>query len=352
MNPHFARLLALIIFLAPSLSCAEEGEEAAPPTEVAVDTAKIIRTTLHRHITAYGTVEPEPASAEHPAALARLSPAVAGIITEAKGIEGQHVNKGEVLFRLDSRAAEAALAKAQMAVDFASKNAKRQQLLLSHEGTSEKRLLEAEQALAAAQTELAAAKVTLSLLHGEAPLSGTLTKFSARPGEAADATTVLAEIIDFDRLVATVRIPHALAGEVKPGQKAKLRATDASVPVEATVTFVSPQIDPATDTVAARISLPRDCRLRPGQFLAATLVVLEKPHCLAVPREAVYTDPDGHSTLSLVTDGTAKQIGVTVGLHDGDLIEVEGDGLREGATVVTLGSYALPEETKIIPAGK
>ena len=35
------------------------------------------------------------------------------------------------------------------------------------------------------------------------------------------------------------------------------------------------------------------------------------------------------------------------GLRDGDLVEVEGDGVTEGATVVTLGSYALPKETKV-----
>jgi len=38
---------------------------------------------------------------------------------------------------------------------------------------------------------------------------------------------------------------------------------------------------------------------------------------------------------------------VQVGLRDGDLVEISGDGIAEGATVVTVGAYGLPKETKI-----
>jgi multidrug efflux pump subunit AcrA (membrane-fusion protein) len=81
-------------------------EEEKPPTEVAVQVAKITRSTLRRAVTAYGVIEAEPNAS------ARLAPAVAGILAEVNGIEGQKVKKGDVLFRLDSRAVDAAAAKA------------------------------------------------------------------------------------------------------------------------------------------------------------------------------------------------------------------------------------------------
>jgi hypothetical protein len=49
----------------------------------------------------------------------------------------------------------------------------------------------------------------------------------------------------------------------------------------------------------------------------------------------------------VVEGDVAKQRAVKVGLRDGGLVEVEGEGLSEGATVVTQGSYALPKETKV-----
>lgn len=276
-----------------------------------------------------------------------MSPAIAGIVTEIHGVEGQAVKKGEVLFKLDSRATDAARLKSEQAVEFATTTLERQRKLIAAEGTSAKQVMEAEQALAAAKTELAAAMVQQSLLVGEAPISGTLVKFTARPGEAADSTTVLAEIADLDRVVAAARVPRAEALAIKVGQVAKVFSTDSDRPINSSIGFVSPQVDAATDTVAVRLPLPKDSGLKAGEFVTARITIEEHNDILAVPRDAVYTDHDGQSTLSIVSGDTATKKVVKVGLRDGDMIEVEGDGLTEGVTVVTLGSYALPEETKI-----
>ena len=318
-----------------------EEEEAKLPTEVAVQVSKVVKATLTRAVTAYGSVEFAPATKDQPPGIAKLSPAVAGIVTETRGVEGEPVKKGDVLFRLDSRAVDAAVAKAELAIKFATTNVERQKKLIAAEGTSEKQVLEAEQSLAAAKTELATAKVQQSLLTGEAPMSGTLVKFNARPGEAADATTVLAEIADLDRLVAVVRVPRSEVASLKTGQKAKINDAESSV------TFISPQVDAATDTVLVRLNVPKDAGLKSGEFITARIIIEERPGKLAVPRESVYTDYDGVSTLSIVEGDTAKKKTVKTGLRDGNLVEVEGEGLSEGTTVVTIGSYALPEETKV-----
>jgi membrane fusion protein (multidrug efflux system) len=337
-------LLFTAVFLAPFLRAEEEEK---PPTEVAVQVAQVARATLTHSVTAYGSVEPEPASKDLPPALVKLSPAIPGILAEIHGVEGQAVKKGEVLFKLDSRAVDAARLKAEQAVEFATTTLERQKKLIAAEGTSAKQVMEAEQALAAATTELAAATVQQSLLVGASPISGTLVKFTARPGEAADSTTVLAEIVDLDRVVAAVRIPRAEALAVKVGQTAKVFSTDSDRPINSNVGFVSPQVDANTDTVAVRLPLPKDSGLRAGEFVTARVTIEQHNDILAVPRDAVYTDHDGQSTLSVVSGDTATKKVVKVGLRDGDLIEVEGEGVAEGATVVTLGSYALPEETKV-----
>lgn len=343
-------ILLLILSLAPVSSYSQNTLPGPSTPGVEVKTAKVILATLRRRITAYGLIEPEPAVKGQAAAIARLSPPLTGIITEADGIEGQAVSKGDVLFRLDSRAADAAYSKAEMAVAFALKNAERQRLLIREEGTSEKNLLQAEQALGEAQTEFATAKVNLSLLHGTAPLSGTLTHFAARLGEAADASTVLAEIIDLNRLIATVQLPRSEAAELVIGQQAQLRVSNMSPSVSATVFFISPQVNPANNSVTVRLSITEKSALLPGQFVAAAIVVEERPKCLAVPREAIYTDPNGESILSAIDNGLSKKMAVKTGLHDSGLIEVEGTGIQQGLSVITTGSYALPDGTKIAPS--
>ena len=54
--------------------------------------------------------------------------------------------------------------------------------------------------------------------------------------------------------------------------------------------------------------------------------------------DMVLTDPD-IVTLRVTDDG--------IGLPDGTLVEIEGDGLSEGQSVVTVGAYGLPKETKV-----
>lgn len=330
--------LILIALLSASLLRADDEK---PPTEVAVQVAKVVKTTLTRAVTAYGVIEPEPNSAGRPPASAKLAPAMAGIITEISGVEGQQVKKGDVLFKLDSRAVDSAVLKGEEAVAFAKKNSERQRKLIGLEGTSEKLMLEAEQALNVAQTDLATAKVQQSLLRGEAPLDGTLVHFTARLGEPADIVTPLAEIVDLSRVVATVRVPRAESGSLISGQKARIND------VEGSIAFISPQVDPLTDTVLVRLSLSKGGGLKPGEFVTARIIIEERPGKFAVPRESVYTNSEGVSTLSIVEGDIAKKKIIKAGLRDGNLVEVEGEGISEGATVVTLGSYALPEETKI-----
>lgn len=334
-----AAFLIAALLTAPCIFA--EEEPAAAPTDVAVQVAKVIRTDLTRSITAYGTVVPGPTAS------AKLSPAMAGIITEINGVEGQLVKKGDVLFKLDSRAVDAAVAKAELGITFAQANVDRQKKLIAAEGTSAKQVLEAEQALAGAQTELAAAKVDQTLLRGEAPMTGTLVQFDAKPGEAADSTKALAEIVDLDRLVVALRIPRAEVMDIELGQRVRLSAGTEDAPITSSITFISPLVDSATDTVLVRTALPKEVKLGPGSFMTARIAVQESKDKLAVPTAAVYTDNEGESTVSVVSGDIARRVVVKTGLHQDDLIEIEGEGISAGAMVVTVGSYGLPEETKV-----
>jgi len=353
MNSRLILYPILLSLLAPFLiqgDDTEKNKENSPAVEVQM--AKIIRTTLKRKITVYGIIEPEPGGRDHPAALAQLSPAISGIITKINGVEGQRVTKGDILFQLDSRAAQAALEKAETKVKFATENLARQKKLIAARATSEKQILETEQLLADAEAELAGARVNLSLLSGKAPISGTITSFLARVGESAGPATVLAELVDLNHLVATVQVPGLHISEIKTGQKADILRPDHQKPTAASVSFVGSRADPNSGTVTARLHISENSGLMPGQLVTAIIVVEEKPNCLAVPREAVFTDVDGKSTLSLVIDGSSKKVAVRAGLRDEKLVEVEGEGIREGAVVVTLGSYALPSETRVRPASR
>jgi membrane fusion protein (multidrug efflux system) len=313
-------------------------DEAKAPTEVAVQVGKVTRVTLRARVDAYGTVEGEPAGGGKAAGSARLSAPATGIVMAVPVQEGERVAAGAVIVKLDDRAALAQLRLAEQQME-------RQNKLRETSNTSEKAVQEAAQQLASAQAQLALVQLT-------SPIAGVVARINVQPGQTVDVNAVVAEVIDPARLVATVNVPAAEAVLLKAGQVAELLLErSANVAARGKVLYVSPQVDAKTATVLVRVSVPADAGLRAGQFVHVRVITEERAGKLAVPREAVYTDHDGKSTLSTVEGDVAKQKAVKVGLRDGDLVEVEGEGVTEGTTVVTLGSYALPKETKVRVVG-
>ena len=321
--------LVWLIWFKPAI---HEEEEAKPATEVPVQVARIVRTTLRGYVTAYGAVEAEPAG-ERPAASARVAVSAPGIVTEVRCAVGQQLDKGAVMFQLDSRTADVAVASAEQVLE-------REKRLMQVEGTSQKALQEAEQRLASARAQQ-------SLLRIESPLAGIVTRVNVRPGEAVDLTTVLAEVLDPSRLVVSANVPSFELTKLQAGQVAEVRVNESTAPVTATVSYVSPQVDGKTGTALVQATLPTDSGLRAGQFVTLRIVSEEHQNCLVVPVESVVKGDGGETVIAIVEDDRATQKPVKAGLRDSELVEVQAAGLEAGMTVVTVGAYALPKETKI-----
>jgi membrane fusion protein (multidrug efflux system) len=323
------------------------AEDEAPAPEVAVRVAPIARATVRAFVTAYGAVEPEPATADRPAAAVTLAAPSGGLLAGVAAVEGARVAKGDVLVRFDARLADASLEKARVALGHAETVLARQKKLVEIDGTSLRSLQEAEQAVASARQEVRAAEADCSLLEVTAPIDGIVTRVFVRTGETAEAGRPLVALADPARLVVSAAVPLREAATLKTGDQAEVVAAAGGEAVAATVAYISPEAVAGADTVAIRLALPKDSGLRPGQFATARIVAEERKDRLVVPYESLYTDHDGKSAVSLAVDGRSKRVEVTRGLRDGNVVEISGEGIEAGATVITVGSYALPDGTKL-----
>ena len=112
------------------------------------------------------------------------------------------------------------------------------------------------------------------------------------------------------------------------------------------MSFISPLVDQRTGSVLVRVALPEDAGLRSGQFVRARIVTEELTGRLVVPRDSVIK-ADDEEVIYVVEGDKAVQTPVKTGVHHGNMIEVEAEGLEEGTTIVTVGAYGLPKETKV-----
>lgn len=342
-----------------STTSAAQADAAPQPTEVAVKIGTVVRATLHAYVSGFGTVEPQPATAGQPPASAKIGSPVAGLLADSHAVEGQHVPKGTALFQLDSRVADVQVEKARQSAEFADLALERQRKLLAVDATSQKLYQEAQAQAQAARYELANARAQRALLTIHAPIAGTIIRVLAKPGDSIDPTTVLADMVDVERLVVTARIRSVDVPVLRRGQQVDValgrpeapgQAASATPADTATVSFIAPAVDPATDTVLVRASLPPKSTLRPGQFVTVRILYDEHRNRLAVPVDSVVVDADGRgASISIVSDHTAEKHAVTLGIKDNGLVEVEGAGLREGLPIVAAGAYGLPDKTRIRP---
>ena len=303
----------------------DEGGGAKDDVEavITVQTDTLKRMTLHRVINGFGTVEPAPATADQPAAGGPLSSPSAGVVAKVNVIAGQEVKAGDVLVELNSGTAS---------FNYAKQEVERQKKLFAEQNTSQKNMQDAEAQLASLQIV--------------APISGTVTRLNAKPGMAIDANAVVAEVIDLHRLTVNIAVPASDANTLKPGQDVQVGQS-----VTASLTFVSPTVEPADGTVMTRASLPANCGLRPGQFLPVKIITDVLPDCLVAPEESVVTDEDGQSFVVVVKGKEAEHAEVEAGAREDGWVEISGDEIKEGATVVTKGAYGFPDKAKIRIAG-
>jgi RND family efflux transporter MFP subunit len=346
-----SRLLSAILSVAVlglgGCSGAVPSEEEKVDTEVAVQVGTVTKTDLRARVEAYGMVEPEPAKAGHPGGGAKLAAPIAGIVVAIHFIEGQKVKAGEVVVELDDRMAKAAVDKARHALLFAQQVADRLGRLITSAAISMQAKQEADQRLAAARAELASAEAAFAQVQLASPLDGVVARINVQPGQTVDLNTVVAEVIDLKRLVATLNVPADEAMQLRAGQTADIFTDNAKSPATTgRVSFVSPSVDLKTGSAPVRLALPEDSGLRPGQFVRARVVTEELTGRLAVPRESVVK-ADDEQVIYVVEGNKAVQMPVKTGLRDGDLIEVEAQDLKEGDTIVTVGAYGLPKETKV-----
>jgi RND family efflux transporter MFP subunit len=136
---------------------------------------------------------------------------------------------------------------------------------------------------------------------------------------------------------------------VKPGQRVKVKV--AAYPggeFQGAVQNVGAIVDAKTRTVKIRVVLPNPrAELKPGMFATATLedTVGERRERLFAPAGAAQRD--GTRTIVFVTQGENEfePRAVKVGNQGDGWLEIL-DGLSEGETVVTRGSFALKSEMK------
>lgn len=271
---------------------------------------------------------------------------VPGAVVAVQVIAGERVKTGQVLLRLDARAAEqqAAAAAAQVqaahaAQEAATREFERQKQLFQQNYISQAALERAEsqhksaQAQAAAQLASAGAARTESGFYTvKAPYDGIVSEVSVVLGDMAMPGRALVTVYDPAQLRVTASVPQTAAPE--PGAT-PLAEVPGAAPGRITPLRwqVLPAVDAATHTVQVRLELPPGMALSPGMFARAWLPARgEAGQRITVPVSAVVRRAELAGVYVIGADGRALLRQVRLGPVNGAQVEVL-SGLKAGERV-------------------
>jgi membrane fusion protein (multidrug efflux system) len=140
------------------------------------------------------------------------------------------------------------------------------------------------------------------------------------------------------------------SGRVRVGQEVDVRVAPHPGRVfRATVSVVSPTIDPRTRTLRVKGALPNeDHALRPGLFARVDLGVAERSDVLLIPEESILRRADGAVVFRLGEDNRVERRVVETGIHRDGAVEVV-RGLSPGDRVVARGHATLVDGELVVP---
>jgi len=181
----------------------------------------------------------------------------------------------------------------------------------------------------------------------KAPVSGFITERGALPNLFAEPSTRLYTIADLSRVWIDAQVFQDAIGRVRPGETAEV-TTDAypGQVLHATVQSILPQVDPATRTVAVRLSVANPgFRLKPGMYVNASLKA-GMGRQLVVPAAAVIESGLRHIVFLDRGDGRLEPKEIQVGARVGDMLVVLG-GLEAKQRIVTSANFLIDSESQL-----
>lgn len=202
--------------------------------------------------------------------------------------------------------------------------------------------------LASAKGKLMGAEAQLSYSEIRSPIDGVVTDRPLYPGEMASTTTPLLTVMDISQIIAKAHVPQSDAILLRKGDKASITIAGADKEIPATVTLVSPALDPNSTTVEIWVqSANRDQQLRPGMTVQLSMVARTVDDALVIPASALLNaNGDDAQVMVVDSEGVAASRDVKTGVRDKDQVQIV-SGLKPGEEVVSQGAYGLPDKTKV-----
>jgi len=364
----------LMLAALPLFGCSKKEAPATVPVAAAKQAALAVTTTRVESRTVERSVEATGTLAAWDEVI--VSSEIQGTVSKIKADLGDRVKAGDALAILDQREASLNLEQAKAAhqsalraldrekakLEDANANFKRYEELFKKgmvsvsqfdnirtgRDVAEAQLHESEARVEEASARHDLAKKRMSDTVVKAPISGEVSRRFVSTGESIKEKSQLFTVVSTGTLKFRGTVAESAVPRIRTGQQV-LVTVEAfkDKTFKGRLTRISPALDTQTRTLEIEAEVPNAGGvLKPG-FFARGLVLTQKENGVPfVPEEAVYSFV-GINKVFVVNGDTAKELSVTMGVKDGQMIEISGAPLKSGDIVAASNLQNLYDGAKV-----
>lgn len=276
-----------------------------------------------------------------------LATRVMGVIRELPVKQGQRVERGDLVMRLEAEDKEAAVRMAESLVTQRQAEADAAERLVSGGNAPRLQADQARAALATAKSQLEGAKAELAQYSIYAPYNGLVDRVPVQKGSAILAGTEVATLINLDPLLAIGEVSERDLKFLKIGNTAEIRLVDGTE-TEGTLRYISRDASSATRTFRIEVAIPNEDKALPAGMTAEIMLRGEPTDSVMLPRSVVTLSASGDLGIRAV-DKDNKVVFFPIDLVDDTPKGLILAGIPADARVIVAGQDLVVEGNEVKP---
>ena len=280
-------------------------------------------------------------------------PEMPGQLLEVLVVEGQKVEKDQVLARIDDGGLLAQLAQAKSQLLLAETVFNRQERLWSQNIGSEIQFLQAKTQFESAEKAVDALSLQAEKSIVRAPFDGTVDQIFKEPGTivAPGMGSELFRVVNIDEVYVEVDVPETHITSISEGSKVRVNLSAIGEEVDARIARVSKVVNPSNRSFTVEIPLDNHSGfIRPNLMASVAINDYSNKSAIMIPQSVVSENAEGQQycfALEKSTEGyIAKRLIIETGRTSEDLIEVL-EGVDKGALLITEGAKKVSDNQPV-----
>jgi membrane fusion protein (multidrug efflux system) len=269
-----------------------------------------------------------------------VSPETGGIIKEIFVKEGQTVQKGFVMAKLNTEVLERSVEEIQVQLDLATTNYNRLKTLWDQNIGSEMQYLQAKNNKESLEKRLESLNSQIDMTEVKSPIDGVVDIVYQEKGDIAGPQVSFAKVVNIGEIKIYADVSESYLTKIKVGDKVRVFFPAIDREVETDVRQIGNTIDPNNRTFRLRLDIKNpDKLIKPNLVSIVRIRDYKADDAIVVPSLLIKQDFKGDYTFIAATEEgkqIAKRIYVSPGVSDNNMTEVI-SGLQAGMKIISEG---------------